>query len=99
MEIINLSHNEHPVIGQYVHGYVSNDGSTLYLNVPDCKIMLSDAADLNNLPDSLAPGTKAYLADDSGKWRKGADGTWETLVDPASNIQAQDADAQEQNEP
>lgn len=88
MEIINLSHNEHPVIGQYVHGYVSNDGSTLYLNVPDCKIMLSDAADLNNLPDSLAPGTEAYLVDDSGKWRKGADGTWATITDPNPDAQS-----------
>lgn len=82
MEVINLSHNDHPVIGQFVHGYVSNDGNTIYMNVPDCKIMLAGAANLNNLPDDLPPGTEAFLADDTGKWRKATDGTWATLVDP-----------------
>lgn len=84
MKVVNLSPDGFPVIGQPVHGYVSADGKTLYLNVPGCKIMVADASDLDNLPDDLEPGTEAYLADDTGKWRKGADGTWATLVDPNS---------------
>ena len=82
MDIVNLTPEGFPIYGTKTVSYVSSDEQTLYMNVSAPSIMVPEGFDLDDLPDDLPPGTEAYLADDSGKWRKGADGTWETLVDP-----------------
>lgn len=80
MEIVNLTPEGFPIHGQETLCYVSEDGKTLNMNVPAYKILVTDKSDNDNLPDILPPGTETFLADGSGKWRKSADGTWETLV-------------------
>lgn len=82
MDVVNSIPDGFPVYGTKTVSYVSSDESTLYLNVSAPQIMVPEGFDLDDFPNDLPPGTEAYLADDTGKWRKAADGTWETLVDP-----------------
>lgn len=76
MEIVNLLPEGFNTYGNITFGYVTNDGKTLYQDVPDQKIMITSETDLQNLPAEIPPGTEAYLADGSAKWRKAADGSW-----------------------
>ena len=80
MDVVNLTPDGFPVNGIDTLCYVSEDGKTLHMNVPAYKIMITAEADLDNLPDELPPGTEAFLADESGKWRKAADGNWESMI-------------------
>ena len=82
MDVVNTIPEGFPVYGANTVSYVSSDETTLYLNVSAPKIMVPEGFDLDDFPNDLPPGTEAFLADDTGKWRKAADGTWETLVDP-----------------
>ena len=41
-----------------------------------CEVMVESSSDLSSLPDNLAIGSTAYLADLSAIWIKGLDGTW-----------------------
>ena len=78
--VINLTPDGFPVNGMDTLCYVSSDGKTLNMNVPAYKIMVTAEADLSNLPDMLPPGTEAFIADETAKWRKAADGTWKAFV-------------------
>lgn len=85
MDSVNLVPEGFPVYGLSTLCYVSEDGQTLHMNVPAYKIMVTAETDLANLPDDLPPGTEAFLADESAKWRKAADGTWAEVVAAAAD--------------
>ena len=64
--------------------YVDSDG-VLHIGSVAQKILVTAEADLSDLPDIYAPGSTAYLADGTGLWVLGADGTWESNFTPASD--------------
>lgn len=52
----------------------SNDGVTEAKG--KCEILIESAADLEDLPDDIAPGSVAYTASMSPMYMKAIDGTW-----------------------
>lgn len=84
------THQEHTIC------YVTSDQTTLMMDQPIKEIMVTAEADLTDLPDTVPIGSLAFLADESKKWRKGADGTWEEIgassdSTPADNSPDNDA--------
>lgn len=59
--------------------YVDSDGK-LVMNAQIRTVMVTAESDLSDLPDIYEPGSMAFTADETGKWRLGADGTWESLI-------------------
>ena len=41
--------------------------------------LVDSEADLETLPDHVAPGSVAYTADLTSMWQKGVDGTWHAI--------------------
>ena len=56
--------------------YVDSDG-VLHIGSVAQKVLVTAQTDLADLPEIYAPGSIAYLADGTGMWVLGADGTWE----------------------
>ena len=70
-------------ITQGMIDYVNSDGD-LVRNSLIKTVMVTAESDLADLPDDYAPGSIAFLADETGKWRLGADGTWASLIPDAA---------------
>lgn len=68
-----------PTYGANVISYVNEDQDTLLVNQPIWQIMVTAEADVSNLPDEVPIGSLAFLADESKKWRKAADGDWDEI--------------------
>lgn len=85
MDITHLTPEGFPQHQTDTIGYVSADGKTLFLDVPEYHIMVTAESDLALLPDTLPPGTHAFTADGTSEWRKKADGDWATVKEPAQN--------------
>lgn len=64
--------------------YVDSNG-ILHIGSVAQKVLVTAQTDLANLPDIYAPGSIAYLADGTGMWVLGSDGTWEENFTPASD--------------
>lgn len=87
MDITHLTPEGFPQHQTDTIGYVSADGKTLFLDVPEYHIMVTSENDIALLPDTLPPGTHAFTADGTSEWRKKADGDWATIKEPAPDAE------------
>ena len=69
--------------------YVNSDGE-LVLNAQPKTVMVTAETDLANLPDIYEPGSIAFTADETGKWRLDASGEWQSLVAAANEGNEED---------
>lgn len=47
---------------------------------PSCSIMVDSESDLENIPNTVPPGSLAYTAGYQAMWQKGLDGNWVSIV-------------------
>lgn len=99
VEVINNIPEGFPTYGANVISYVSEDGTKLYLNQPYLRIMVLNEDGLADLPSDLPIGSEAFLADESQKWRLGADGQWAEIGAASSDVTPSDDDPPADNTP